>query len=390
MATKWKQFKLTDLVTISNKRVTNFDGQKEYVATGDIDRDKIVSSQSVTYSDRPSRADLLLTPYDVLFAKMKGTVKVLVGKKEYEDKIFSTGFYIITPKENVSLDFIYFFLISKEFNLQKDSYCTGATMSAITNEGLIKIKINMPVNEDGTPDLEYQNNLASLLYKAENLKNKRLEANQKTDELLPSLFVKMFGDPEAGTNKFPVVDLNTVCLYVTDGTHQSPKFTDSGIPFLFVKNIVSGKIDFDTEKYISEEIYQDLTKKYKPKVGNILYSTVGSYGVAVEIKEDRKFSFQRHIGHISPDISKINPTFLCAQLNTPFVKKQADLRARGVAQKTVNLQEIKKFKLVLPPIELQNKFTLLVEEIEIQKNKQKGSTQKIDELFNAVMAKSFA
>ncbi len=306
-------------------------------------------------------------------------------------KDFSTStdtFILKSTDTSISLRYVYYFL-SGNIDLIEKGF-KGAGLKHLSKQHTEKISIPVPVNKNNQPDLEEQNRIVSLLEEAQGLKNKRLETNQKMDKLLPALFVKMFGDPEAGTNKFPVVDLNTVCLYVTDGTHQPPKFTDAGIPFLFVKNIVSGKIDFDTEKHISEEIYQDLTKKYKPKIGNILYSTVGSYGVAVEIEEDRKFSFQRHIGHISPDTSKIDSTFLCAQLNTPFVKKQADLRARGVAQKTVNLQEIKKFKLVLPPIELQNKFTELVRGIELQKDKQKESTQKVDELFNAVMAKSFA
>jgi len=356
-------------------------GSSPYLEIGDVN----IHTKKYELKSKPSVSGAVFCPKNVVIVSKVRPNRGAVSLTSEEIVTSSAFVFLDTDSEKCLPEYLFYSLAwNNEFFSYLSSKATGATYPTVKEVDVLNYSLGK------LPSIKDQQQLIKIFKDTENLKEKRILTNKKMDELLPSLFVQMFGDPEAGTSKFPVVDLNTVCLYVTDGTHQPPKFTNSGIPFLFVKNIVSGKIDFDTEKYISEEIYQDLTKKYKPKVGNILYSTVGSYGVAVEIKEDRKFSFQRHIGHISPDISKINPTFLCAQLNTPFVKKQADLRARGVAQKTVNLQEIKKFKLVLPPIELQNKFTKLVEEIELQKNKQKESTQKVDELFNAVMAKSSA
>ncbi len=317
------------------------------------------------------RGDLVVIPDSAGFIVYGGHTR----RVKFVSRPFVPGpnIKILKPKSLLLGKYLYFYLIHNP--VESKGYADHFPLLR---------RISVPV-----PSLEEQKRSILLLEEAELLKDKVKNVLVNMDNVIPSLFVKMFGDPENGTNKFPVVDLNSVSIYITDGTHQPPKFINAGIPFLFVKNIVSGKIDFNTEKFISEEVYQELTKKYKPDVGNILYSTVGSYGVAVEIKEDRKFSFQRHIGHISPDKSKIDPTFLCAQLNTPFVKKQADLRARGVAQKTVNLQEIRKFKIVVPPIELQKKFTKLVEEIEVKKNKQKESAQKINELFSSLMSKVF-
>ncbi len=301
----------------------------------------------------------------------------------------SADTFIIAPKDkNVLAKYVYYFLSGNRDIL--DRGFKGAGLRHLSKEYTEKIQIPFPVEKNGNPDLAEQKRIVVTLEEAESLKKKRAEADQKMDELIPALFVQMFGNPEIQTNRFSLVELSSVSKYITDGTHQPPKFTDAGIPFLFVRNIVSGKIDFDTEKFISEETYQVLTKKYKPKVGNILYSTVGSYGVAVEIKEDRKFSFQRHIGHICPDDSKINSSFLCAQLNTPFLRKQADLRARGVAQKTVNLQEIKKFKILLPPLELQNQFADKVKEIEVQKEKQKQSAIQLDVLFSSLLSRTYS
>jgi type I restriction enzyme S subunit len=111
---------------------------------------------------------------------------------------------------------------------------------------------------------------------------------------------------------YPIHELEETCSRITDGTHQPPRFTEEGIPFLFVRNIVSGSIDFDTEKFITEETFAELTRRVKPERGDILYSTVGSFGVAVLVETDRKFAFQRHIGHLKPN-RQIDSGFLTAQ-----------------------------------------------------------------------------
>uniref|UniRef100_A0ACD5GZT9 Restriction endonuclease subunit S n=1 Tax=Desertifilum tharense IPPAS B-1220 TaxID=1781255 RepID=A0ACD5GZT9_9CYAN len=75
-----------------------------------------------------------------------------------------------------------------------------------------------------------------------------------------------------------------------------------------------------------------------------------SFGVAVQVLTDIKFVFQRHIAHLKPDHQKINSTFLATQMNSNFVYSQAKKAARGAAQPTVNLGEIREFKIILPPL----------------------------------------
>lgn len=301
----------------------------------------------------------------------------------------SADTFIIAPKDkNVLAKYVYYFLSGNKDIL--DRGFKGAGLRHLSKEYTEKIQIPFPVDKKGNPDFVEQQQIVDMLEEAESLKKKRTEASQKMNELIPALFVQMFGDPTANHKKFPIVELSSVCLRITDGTHQPPHFTSEGIPFLFVKNIVHGKIDFQTEKHISEETYLALTKKVRPERNDILYSTVGSYGVAVLVETDEKFSFQRHIGHLKPNHALIHSGFLCAQLNTPFVRVQADQRARGVAQKTLNLDEIRKLRILLPPIALQNQFAEKVKEIEAQKEKQKQSAIQLDVLFSSLLSRSFA
>src|SRR5439155_772742 len=106
----------------------------------------------------------------------------------------------------------------------------------------------------------------------------------------------------------------SVCVRITDGTHQSPQWSPEGNPFLFVSNIVSGEIDFETQKFISDETHHELTRRSPIEVGDVLYTTVGSYGVPAVVRTKRKFAFQRHIAHLKPDHRLIEPEFLRVML----------------------------------------------------------------------------
>jgi len=104
-------------------------------------------------------------------------------------------------------------------------------------------------------------------------------------------------EPPAGWNW---ASLEQCSMRITDGTHQPPAFVDEGIPFVFVQHIVGGKITFGNTRFISQTTYDELNRRCPVEPGDILYTAVGSYGVAVPVTDEPPFSFQRHIAHIKP------------------------------------------------------------------------------------------
>lgn len=155
---------------------------------------------------------------------------------------------------------------------------------------------------------------------------------------------------------WPLAELRGLCGTITDGTHLPPPFTVTGIPFLFVRNIVAGIIDFDVEKYISEETYRDLTKKHKAERGDVLFSAVGSFGVAVVVRTNARFAFQRHIAHIKPDATRLDSQFLAFFLNSPDGRSQSEAVAMGGAQRTVTLADLREFRIPVPPLNHQHRI----------------------------------
>ena len=178
-----------------------------------------------------------------------------------------------------------------------------------------------------------------------------------------SRFIELFGDAPDEEK----VTMAAICKIITDGTHQPPKFVSEGIPFLFVSNIVTNEISYDAQKFISEETYAELIKRTPIAIGDILLSTVGSYGHPAVVKTEKPFCFQRHIAYLKPNADIVDSEYLRGAILSADVQRQIDEGVKGIAQKTLNLSEIRKIKLPLPPIEQQKQFAAFVEQTDKSK-----------------------
>lgn len=222
------------------------------------------------------------------------------------------------------------------------------------------------------------------------LKAKRQDSLGHLSGLVSSVFFEMFGDIRQNPKRLPVVPLGELCARITDGTHQSPTWSDAGCPFLFVKNIISGEIEFDTDKFISSETHHELTQRCPIEVGDVLYSTVGSYGVPAMVRTPRKFAFQRHIAHLKPNRLAVRSEYLRAALASTDVRAQADRVARGVAQKTLNLGEIERLSVLRPTLDEQDQFASAIARIEQLERVQADHLAWVNTLFASLQSRAFA
>lgn len=115
--------------------------------------------------------------------------------------------------------------------------------------------------------------------------------------------------------------------------------------------------------------------------GDILFTSVGSYGNAAIVKDNTKFAFQRHIAYIKPDKLKIDPFFLFGAMKSNFIIKQVDKVVRGVAQQTLNLSDLRKLEIPNPPRNIQNKFTVILKQIEAIKLQYQQSHTELKNLY---------
>lgn len=211
------------------------------------------------------------------------------------------------------------------------------------------------------PSIDNQKFIVDILGKVKEILDKRNAEISALDALIKARFVEMFGD--CGN----MVSMNDLCLIITDGTHQPPKFQETGIPFILVSNLSNNTVTYNTEKYISDETYNELYKRTPIEQGDLLLSTVGSYGHPAVVTENIKFLFQRHIAYLKPRRELVNSFYLHGALLAPDGQRQIEEKVKGIAQKTLNLSDIRKIMIPLPKLEEQNAFADFVKQVDKSK-----------------------
>lgn len=179
-----------------------------------------------------------------------------------------------------------------------------------------------------------------------------------------------------------------MCELITDGTHQTPQYTDKGYIFLSSKNVTSGKIDWDNVKYIPEGLHNELYKRLKPKKGDILLAKNGTTGVAALVDRDEIFDIYVSLALLRPKKGIFAP-YLLAVINSPYVKRQFDRSLKGIGVPNLHLKEIKKTVIPIPPFNIQKHIANTLDKTQEIIDGYKKQHAELDNLIKAVFYEMF-
>lgn len=154
--------------------------------------------------------------------------------------------------------------------------------------------------------------------------------------------------------------LSECCQSISDGDHQAPPKSNKGIPFVTISNIKDNSFDFTDCMYVPQSYYNNLLAKRKPQKGDILYSVVGSFGIPVLMKENVKFTFQRHIAILRPNPHIVEPAYMYYSMLSKAFFLQADAAAIGAAQRTISLSSLQNLTINLPDLPTQRRIASIL------------------------------
>lgn len=351
--------KLGDLCKSCAGQIKVEDGELiDYIDISSIDNEKkkLIGFQTMPFGESPSRARKVVKKGSILVSTVRPNLNAIAVLENDTPNISvaSTGFCILDCKDDVDNRFVFNFCKSRKFIDDMVSKATGASYPAVSDK-IIRSAL--------VPNYTYEEqcNISKVLDSISDIIDKREAELFSLDELIKARFVEMFGD--CGN----MVSMNDLCLIITDGTHQPPKFQETGIPFILVSNLSNNTVTYNTEKYISDETYNELYKRTPIEQGDLLLSTVGSYGHPAVVTENIKFLFQRHIAYLKPRRELVNSFYLHGALLAPDGQRQIEEKVKGIAQKTLNLSDIRKIMIPLPKLEEQNAFADFVKQVDKSK-----------------------
>lgn len=134
---------------------------------------------------------------------------------------------------------------------------------------------------------------------------------------------------------------------VRDGTHDTPKYFDSGIPFVTSKNLGDGKIDFKNVNYISDEDSQKFNQRSRVEAGDILMAMIGTIGKPVVApKVEFEYSI-KNVALFKRLTIEQNSKFIRDYLQ--YSEKRLRKCASGGNQKFLSLKKLKEILIPIPP-----------------------------------------
>ena len=314
------------------------------------------------------------------------SVRAPIGAMNYakEDCCIGRGLAALTPnKAKVSPEFIFWLLKGK--NAELNSKGTGSTFKAIGRKVLEETLVpNLPLEKQ----LEY----SEILERVYGVIQARKEELQKLDELIKARFVEMFGNPVANDRGWNTLPLENACKSIVDCPHSTPSYTNEDTGFMCIRTSIvkKNKILWDDIEYIPEDEFVKRIQRKKPEVGDIVYTREGAIlGIAAIIDRDCNVALGQRSMLLSPDIDKCTSEFVCVAMNSDSFLDNVLKGVSGSASPHINVGDIKAFRMIMPPVELQKQFSDFVKQVDKSKVAVQKALDETQKLFDSLMQRYF-
>lgn len=288
--------------------------------------------------------------------------------------------HVLTAREGISLEFLMYYL-----NYYDLSYAiTGTTRGKLTKSALNNITVAIP-------SFEEQRQIVAILDKAQALIKTRKEAIAKLDALIQAIFIGMFGDPIKNPHNYEVVQLEELISFLTSGSRGWAKyFSKEGELFITIKNVKSGQLRLEDITYVNAPVGKE-SERTKVKEGDLLISITADLGRTAVIDKDvasKGAYINQHLSLIRLN-QKCNPRYLSSYLESVGGKRQFESLNQTGVKSGLNFAAIKSLKIVLPPLEKQDRYDVCYRKYLLEKENMITSLAMLEKNFNALLQRLF-
>lgn len=377
------------------------EGNARLVRISDIQENKIIWDK-VPYCNIDDKLveQYLIKENDILFARTGGTVgKSVMAIDVISNAVFAG--YLIRSNYSKKLNgkYLKYFMESELYWTQLKIGTTATAQPNCNGKTLGKMVFPLsPINEQQRIVNIIESLFAKLDRAKELIENTLAQFEQNKMAILHKAFT---GELTAKWRKENNIDLSSwqnyqlkdICEKITDGTHQTPKYTDDGgYIFLSSKNVKSGKIDWKNIKYIPKDLHDILYERIAPQRDDILLAKNGTTGVAAIVDRDIIFDIYVSLALLRVNKKYILPMFLLYVIGSPRIKNYFDSNLKGIGVPNLHLKYIREATISVPIIEEQQEIVNILDKLLVKYNKIKNLEQqleKIELLKKAILAKAF-
>ena len=280
---------------------------------------------------------------------------------------------IVPNKDVIDPKYLYYCLKNEKRNiLSKKSHAT-------------QDNINLTIlknHEIPLPPLSIQKKIVSFIEKAEKLKQRRQKADENTNKIIQNIFYDMFFNKGHSMKKIKDFVKKT-------GTTDPRKNPDEEFFYVDISSIDNKKgLIINTQKLKGSDAPSRARRVIKS--GDIIVSTVRPNLNATALIPKELDNQVCSTGYcVLETNNELNNYYLFAYTRLNEFIEQLVRKAKGASYPAVTNSDVLDTLIPYPPLELQNQFAEIVKKIESMKEKQKKSTEDVNQLFDALMQKAF-
>ena len=326
-----------------------------------------------------------MDPGDILLSHINSVEhigKSAIFNGETPVLIHGMNLLLLRPnKQVVSPNFLAYALKTEKFRALVRSKCKQAVNQASINQkelGSISVLL---------PSLPEQFRLADLLSHAEGIVCLRREAQRKAAELVPALFLDMFGDPTSNPKGWPSADFGTLGQLDRGKSRHRPRDAQElyGGPYPFIQTgdvtNSGGHITRFTQTYSELGLAQS---RLWP-AGTLCITIAANIARTGVLDFDACFP-DSVVGFTpSQDV-----TIEYIQHWLGFLQPTLERNAPQAAQKNINLEILRNLPVPVPPIELQRQFAAKADAVRGIAAQQTAALATAQATFDALLHQSFA
>ena len=292
---------------------------------------------------------------------------------------------IVEPDvENTIPEYLAIVINSRSVRDQVNKRIVGSTQAILNTKVLSDIDIVLP-------SLEEQKKIVDIFQSLHHICLQRTEELKSLDELVKARFVELFGNPVSNPKRWVKRPLIDVCTKLNDGTHFSPESFDTGdYKYVTAKNIKISGFDFSNISYVSEEVHRSIYERCNPEYGDVLYIKDGATtGIAMVNSLHEEFTLLSSVALLKQNRDIMNGEFLCSVLNNDEMYLDIRNNMGGAAITRLTIAKLNGIQIIVPPLELQEKYAEFVKQIDKSKVTVQKSLDETRKLFDSLMQEYF-
>ena len=366
--------------TPKSNRPEYWDGDINWVTPAELNDDSDVIYESQRKITEQAVQDSSLKPFPagtVLLSSRAPIGKVAIAGVEM---YCNQGFKNLICSNRIYNRYLYHFL--KNSTEYLNSLGRGATFKEISKSIVENIEIPLP-------SLDEQRRIVALLDKVSDLIAKRREQLDKLDELVKARFVEMFGDPVSNPynwEKVPLSELADIRIGPFGSLLHKEDYIEGGHPLVNPSHIIDGKIVIDEKLTVSHQKYIEL-EAYHLKAGDVVMGRRGEMGRCAVVSQEGLLCGTGSL-LIRPK-GKVTADYIQKIISFPSFKKTIEDMAVGQTMPNLNVPIVSAFKIIKPPMQVQENYYTFVTQVDKSKLTIQQSLDKLEVLKRALMQQYF-